>query len=179
MPSYYEYLISSLPMLSFGMKPPLSFAKLVVACETLIPDRDIETLKAVIASVDGCGSSGNRTLAKWASFETMLRNELVKIRSLRKKTDPVKYLRQDGCPESAYAAHMAINAYRKPSILEAEKALDIERWRELDELAVGHYFDLDALIVYAQKLLILEKWDNIQMADKARLLEDSLAGAAS
>lgn len=176
MPKYYEYLLSSLPMLSFGMKAPLSFDRLVYLCKGLVTDKDIETLRAV--TVPGGaqdGYAGNRTLAKWRSFDTMLRNELVTIRAQRKKQDPVKYLRQDGSPESAYTAHIAINAYRKPSILESEKALDLERWHELDELASGHHFDLDALVVYALKLMILVKWDAIRAADKGRLLEEVLS----
>ena len=180
MPNYYIYLLSSLPMLSFGTPPPLSFEKLADSCKGLIPDEDIGTLReAAIPSGAQCGAAGNKTLMKWRSFDIMLRNELVKIRSLRKKADPLKYLRRGGCPELIYASHIAINACRKPSILEAEKALDLERWHELDELALGHYFDLDALIIYAYKLLMLEKWNRINTADKRRLLEDSLAPAAS
>jgi hypothetical protein len=63
--------------------------------------------------------------------------------------------------------------------MEAEKALDLERWRELDELTLGHYFDLDALIVYAIKLTRLEKWDKVYAADKKRILEENLATAAT
>ena len=165
-------------MLSFGMKPPLSFDRLVYSCKGLVEDKDIETLKAaVVSDVAQGGHAGNGTLLKWRSFDTMLRNELVTIRAQRKKEDPVKYLRRDGIPESAYAAHIAINAYRKSSILEAERALDLERWHELDELAAGHYFDLDALVVYALKLMIVTKWDAIRTADKKQLLEKTLIGA--
>ena len=44
----------------------------------------------------------------------------------------------------------------------------------MDELATGHYFDLDFLISYALKLLILERWERINSADKPRLLEEVL-----
>lgn len=162
-------------MLNFGMKPPLSFDRLIDTCKGLVSDKDIETLQAVVVpDGDQGGHAGNQALMKWRSFDTMLRNELVTIRAQRKKEDPAKYLRQDGSPESTYAAHLAINAYRKPSILEAEKTLDLERWHSLDELASGHYFDLDALVVYALKLMILVKWDAIRTADKKRLLEEVL-----
>jgi hypothetical protein len=78
-----------------------------------------------------------------------------------------------------HTAHIAINAYRKTSIIEAEKTLDAERWQYLDELSVGHYFDLDTLVIYAFKLLILEKWDRIATADAGRLLEETLAAGVS
>jgi len=41
-------------------------------------------------------------------------------------------------------------------------------------LSTGHYFDLDLLITYAYKLLILQRWENIREADKKILLEQSL-----
>jgi hypothetical protein len=52
--------------------------------------------------------------------------------------------------------------------------LDEARWRMLEELCVGHYFDLDFLIIYALKLLILERWQRIRTADGGRLLEEVL-----
>jgi hypothetical protein len=167
-------------MLIFGTPPPFSFNKLAESCKGLIPDEDIAVLRdAVSGPVEQCCAIKNDTVMKWRSFDTMLRNELVKIRASRKREDPAGYMRRDGCPESIYAAHIAMNAYRKPSILEAEKALDLERWRELDGLAFGHYFDIDALIVYGCKLRILEKWQMVNTADTKRLLEDNLAPAAS
>ena len=176
MPSYYPYLLSSLPMLSFGMKAPLTIEKLLAQCKGIIPDEDIGTVRLALAPEGPlCAKEKNGTLRRWRSFDTMVRNELVKIRAPRRKIEESKYLRQDGCPESLYAAHIAVNAYRKPSILEAERSLDLERWRELDELSLGHYFDIDALIVYAYKLKILQKWAKIQSADKRRSLEDALA----
>jgi len=166
--------MSSLPSLSFGARPPLAFADFLKACEGLIPDGDMEAVRTIGEAVFNCGNVKNDTLKKWMAFEIMLRNELVKIRSSRKKTDPAKYLREDGCPESEYTAHMAINAYRKPSPLESEKALDLDRWGRLDELAAGHYFDMDALVIYACKLLILEKWHRIRSAEAHKILEEVL-----
>lgn len=178
MPSFYTYLISSLPMLVFGMKPPMTTERLLTSCRGLIPDEDIATVRSALDAGAGiCLTAGNETLRRWAAFETMVRNELVKIRASRQRIDPAKYLRHDGCPESLYAGHIAINAYRKPSILEAERSLDLERWHELDELAFGHYFDIDTLIVYANKLKILEKWEKVQTAEKRRLLEEALPAA--
>jgi hypothetical protein len=62
------------------------------------------------------------------------------------------------------------------SPLDAEKALDETRWKALDELATGHYFDLDFLISYALKLRILERWEKIQGAEGTVLLHQALQG---
>lgn len=68
-----------------------------------------------------------------------------------------------------------MNAHRNPSILEAERMLDGERWCMLDELSLGHYFDIDFLIVYALKILILERWERIRTADSTGKLQEILA----
>jgi hypothetical protein len=166
MPAYYTYLISSLPALVFGPEPPFSFAEFLDLCRPLIPEADFNILQ---------GSSGYNqpTLRKWLEFDTALRNELVKIRAARKKIDPERYLRRDGFVDP-YITHSAISAYRNPSPLEGQRLLDYARWRLLDELCAGHYFDLDFLIIYAHKLLILERWKRINSADSASLLEGLL-----
>lgn len=180
MGNFYVYLVSSLPALIFGAKPPFSYENFLKRCERLIPEKDIETLAAIPALAGSlCAEARNETLKKWVLFDTLLRNELVKVRAQRRGLDAAKYLRQDGCPESAYTAHIAINAYRKPSLIEAERTLDAERWHYLDELSAGHYFDLDTLVIYACKLLISEKWDRVRAADAGGLLEASLAAGVS
>ncbi|MDD5512600.1 MAG: DUF2764 family protein, partial [Candidatus Omnitrophica bacterium] len=45
------------------------------------------------------------------------------------------------------------------------------RWAFLEELNTGHYFDFEVLIIYALKLLLLEKWLRIQGADKSQVME--------
>lgn len=175
MSDYYVYLVSSLPSLSFGMKPPVTFGGFLRSCEGLIPEADLGVVRSMGASYANCSANGNATIKSWAAFETMLRNELVKIRAQRKKADPSKYLRADGCPDSSYTAHIAINAFRKTSPLESERALDLDRWKRLDELSAGHYFDLDTIVIYAVKLMILEKWHRITSADGREVLEGALA----
>jgi hypothetical protein len=58
--------------------------------------------------------------------------------------------------------------------MEAEKLLDEIRWKMLDELAGNHYFDFDALVAYAYKLLILQRWETIQRAEGITLLHEAL-----
>jgi hypothetical protein len=171
MPSYYPYLISSLPILQFGMRPPFSFDAFVERCRQLVPDEDVELLK----SARGLPPSGNSTLSQWHTFNASLKNEIVKVRAERRRIDPSKYLREDGYPWPHFA-HMALAAYRNPSILESERYLDQEKWNFLDSLAAGHYFDRDFLIVYGLKLAVLEKWERVRTADKKALLDKALAG---
>ena len=173
MAGYYVYLICSLPMLHFGARPPLSLEKFIQQARELLSQEDVRFVEACTQQNIYEQKLDQPTLNKWRAFDTALRNELVKVRSSRKKIDPAKYLREDGFTEPAIS-HLALNAYRNPSILEGERLLDLERWRFLDELSIGHYFDLDFLIVYALKLLILERWEKIRTADKEQLIEEAI-----
>lgn len=174
MPALYTYLISSLPVPQFGAKPPFTFEKFILVCSKLIPEKDAGILASIPQIEPGHYKGAHPTLKKWQDFEVALRNELVKARAGHKHVDPSQYLRQTDYLDSSLP-HTAMNIHRNTSILEAEKALDLERWHFLEELSFGHYFDLDFLILYALKLLILERWEKIYTADKAKLLEEALA----
>lgn len=164
MSGYYVYLISSLPTLHFGAKPPFNTEKFFSMCAELISAEDMEKLK---------GSLEDEGESRYHDFEIALRNELVKIRAQRKHLDASKFLRRDGYADQ-WIAHMAAGACRNPSIIDAENILDLDRWKFLDELSMGHYFDIELLMIYARKLSILEKWERVGTADTNKLLEETL-----
>lgn len=170
---FYTYLISSLPALQFSAKLPFSFEKFLELCERFIPEEDVDILKNVSISGDYPRQALQPTLKKWYDFDTQLRNELVKIRASHSRLDAAKYLREEKFPDLTIT-HIAINSHRSTSILEAEKMLDLERWRQLDGFCFGHYFDLDFLIIYCLQLLILERWEKINAQDRAKILEQAL-----
>jgi len=155
------------------MEAPFSFSVFLYRCAGLIPERDLEILRAISSSDENPYTDKQPILKQWHLFDRALRDELVKIRASRKKIDPAGYLRGAGYVEPS-VTHIALSAYRNPSPLEAEKILDEERWCFLDGLTIGHYFDLDFLIVYGYKILILERWQKVRLADKALILEKVL-----
>jgi hypothetical protein len=174
MADFYPYLIASLPMLHFGMKPPFSFERFLEVCSPLIPEKDFHQLRA-LPQPEHYFEKGkkHRIIQKWIEFDVALRNELVRIRATKKHIEPATYLRPDSYRGSSLApAIMAANIHT--SVPDAEKTLDEVRWKALEEFATGHYFDLDFLITYAHKLLILQRWENIRSADATILLEQAL-----
>jgi hypothetical protein len=174
MADFYPYVIASLPMLHFGMKPPFSFERFLEVWCPLIPEKDRQLLRTLPQPVQYL-EKGKRhpVIQKWIEFDTAVRNELVRMRATKKHIDPAMYLRQGGYSgHSLVPAGLAVD--KTTSILDAEKTLDETRWKALDELATGHYVDLDVLITYAYKLLILQRWENIRDADRTVLLEQAL-----
>jgi len=174
MADFYPYLIASLPMLHFGTKPPFSFERFLEVCRQFIPKKDFQLL-STLPQPEHYVEKGKRhpIIHKWIEFDVALRNELVRIRATKKHIEPAPYLRPGGYSGSSLApAVMA--ATITTSVLDAEKTLDETRWKALEELATGHYFDLDVLITYAYKLLILQRWENIRSGDGTILLEQAL-----
>lgn len=170
MGDFYVYLISSLPVLNFEGNAPFTFEFFLNKCRDFIPRKDWETLTRL--SPESLWQQKDETARKFLAFEVLLRNELVYLRAVRKKVAPEKYIRPDG-PSGSSIHHIAVAALRNPSPLEAERILDRARWEFLEELSLGHYFDRAFLIIYGLKILILERWEKVNKADKGALVKDS------
>lgn len=170
----YPYLIASLPMLHYGMKPPFSFERFLEVCRPLIPKKDFHILR-FLPKPEHYPATGKRhvTVQKWIDFDSALRNELVRIRAAKKQLAPLPYLQPDHYRGPSLAPAI-IAATMNTTVLDAEKILDETRWKVLEDLGTGHYFDLAALIVYAYKLLILQRWEKIRSADGMILLDHAL-----
>lgn len=170
MADFYPYLIPSLPVLQFGMKPPFSYKQFLDMCHRRIPEPDYALLSSLPQAPEYPASEKvQKTIRKWIDFDTAMRNELVKIRAQKIHRDPATSL-HGGVFGDPFLATSAAAVMGNPSLLEAELALDEERWNALERLATGHYFDVDLLITYAYKLLILIRWENVRNADAARML---------
>jgi hypothetical protein len=174
MAEFYPYLIASLPMLHFGMKPPFSFERFLEICDQLIPKKDFQVLR-MLPRPEQYFEKGKRhfIVERWIEFDSALRNELVRIRATKKHLDPVTYLRPDGS-RGSFPLPAGMAAAIHTSLPDAERILDETRWKALEELTTGHYFDLAVLITYAYKLLILQRWETIHSAHGSNLLEDVL-----
>jgi hypothetical protein len=176
MADFYPYLIASFPMLHFGMKPPFSFERFLGECQPFMPEKDFKILSTLpLPEEYQVKGKGHPLVQTWIEFDTALRNELVRIRVARTRREPAAYLREGVYGDSSLGpAVMA--AGTSTSLPGAEKNLDELRWKKLDELATGHYFDLDFLITFGYKLMILERWERIRTAEGRILLAQALAG---
>lgn len=171
---FYPYLISSLPSLHFGMKPPFSFERFIELCSPWVPEQDLRELRALPLPAQ-YGVPGKRpvVISRWVRFDTALRNELARIRAGRIQVDPAPFLRPGGIP-APVLPHGSVPAWSPDAMLETEMRLDEVRWEALEELKTNHSFDLDIVVTYALQLLILLRWEKIRAADGALLLKEAL-----
>jgi hypothetical protein len=158
-------------MLQFGMKPPISYSDFLEACSLELNQDDINIIAKLSIEPSIDIEDRSPLLREWKRFNRSLGNELARVRAVKKGKDPNKYLRGESGlnPFIAPLAHWATN---QDSPMEAELYLDRAKWERIEEIKIGHYFDIGYLIAYGLQLKILERWHRINSEKPTRVLEE-------
>ncbi|MFA6636261.1 MAG: DUF2764 family protein [Candidatus Omnitrophota bacterium] len=142
MSSEYYYLTASLPHLTFKTEPPFSKERFLDECEKWLSRGDLESLLAA-DNAEEARAGNSQVLAKWKEFDLSLKKELAEYRRERRGGTERK------------PGNLAGKVLSAANPLEMELSLERARWDYLDDLAVGHFFDIGKLIVYYLQLGIL------------------------
>ena len=165
MSRYYSYLLSSLPVLNFGMLPPIDTDYFLDVLKDFLPENELDAIKKFAREDVLSLQLDIPLIVAFQSFDTALRNHLVRLRSIDRNTAPEKYLQSREERIDQRIEQYVLEAYKSVDPVEAERILDMARWNFLSEMATGHIFDFPALLVYTMRLRILEKWQSITSAD--------------
>ena len=153
----FFYFLSSLPMLRWGEKPPMTYERFMSQCRSLLG----ESLADEIAGLQlvPCGSrEGMSPVARaWNDFETFLRNTVGGIRKSRMRKSNTMFTKHDTDYLSSLDAKRLEEILAIASPLERENALDNFRWKYLDGISQQHPYSRGAVEIYAIRLLLLEK----------------------
>lgn len=158
MAQYYFY-VASLPMLAFGTDRYPAYERFMQGCEENLGEEDLAIVAAATLEPSGAIAAGPAALSRWQRFEIGLRNELARQRGgelgwqseLRTDEQGEDQTQQIGLSE------LVREARGQASPLAADELLDRARWELLEELEVGHFFDVERLVVYALKVQMLER----------------------
>ena len=156
--SNYYYTAAALPTIWLDEKVPISEEKFLEFAEDTLAGDDYQILlKSRWDSTEPTGFVFTDTILSW---EKELRLELAKARLAKLKFDPPQALPEsDG---SYVLLERARAAVAMDSPLEAECYLICLRWNFIEEMAVSHFFDLEALVVYYFKLQIALRQQKFQ-----------------
>lgn len=150
----YYYVSASLPMLtSSDQESPMSEAEMLDVCQRYLSDSDFSHL--LESSLDPESPESYGICSVYRQWERSLRNDLVSLRAAEQNLNPEDYSRES-VPVMGTSA-VATEAMSKNTPLEAELYLDACRWSVIDDLAVGHFFDIEFLQSYKMKLQILDR----------------------
>jgi len=176
MSTAYYYFAASLPMIVFGEPAPFSVENFLEDCERLLSPADLADIQ-LIWNPDPGVIARNRLVRAWLSFDHDFRNEMAWFRANEFNKDADEYLRgiRSFDPQIVEALAQAAKAGNP---LEAEKILDQLRWNRIEDLARGHFFDMDILAAYALKLKILARYEVIASDQGAKHFEELKSAAA-
>jgi len=149
----YYYFGASLPELSLDASPSFSLQEFREQCDDHLNRRDRQALDDLLED----RPSRHAFVQSWQARETQLRNALAHIRGGRLRRNPAPYIREhDGF--DVYVEKAADAAYAQSTPLEKERSLDRFRWQQLDELSRNEAFSAAAILAYALKLQLAQRW---------------------
>jgi len=170
----YYYLVASLPLLFYDSGNVSPYEDFLVTCREHLSPRHYRLLVSTAttdlqATVPGC-----KTLELWQQWEIALRNELVRLRAKKQGREAEGYLVES--PGVLEPQMIAREAFAQDSPLQAEDTLNRGRWSFLGQLEVGHYFDIEKILVYALRLQVLAR-KSLFAEEKGREMFDRVYGS--
>jgi hypothetical protein len=155
----YYYIASTLPTPQFAEAPPMSSAEFRGICARSLAPADRPKIEAVGSELGGAEAlRATGLLGRYFARETLLRNELARLRGQRGGNDPSAFMREG--PKSVLdpeAIRAAARAFGANDPLASELDLERSRWNWLEQESGRHVFDIDALVAYLLKILVLER----------------------
>lgn len=159
-------------MLSWDAEKIMSEEEFFDCCEATVTEKDFHLLTQARLSLSGEREDviSDSILNKWISWETSLRNELVKMRASKKGVDGEKYISSSAF--EAGVTEIAREAFGASSPLDAEIVIDKARWDFLEMLEAEHQFDTGKLIIYFLQLQILHRRAQIEREKGKKAFQD-------
>jgi hypothetical protein len=146
----YYYLVSSLPSLRWGDTPAIDIAEFMKLCREHLNPKDFARLNALTLLPDSKISFPKKTTAAlWREWDAELRHAMADRRHPRHAAANMP-------GSEARLNTNEIYHHKNPAV--REHTLDGLRWKRLEALEFGHYFDINRLYIYKFKLLLHDKW---------------------
>ncbi len=159
--SQYYFFVASLPTLSLTSDRRPSTPAFLAHCRGNISERDFQLLSRALIDPPQQLVTESSLLTEWTAFEMGLRNELARQRAGNRGVDPAEDIRHDRTGETHTGrvglSELVREAQNQATPLATEEFLIRARWRVLDDLETGHYFDSERVLVYYLKLQLLER----------------------
>jgi len=195
--SYY-YLITSLPTLALDEEPPITSAEFLSACDQWLDADNARDIHRLMGNHSVCAKVGDfvptlrevgttpdmtpdmpeeakaACINQWCARETEIRNTIVYLRASKARVDAEPFLRP--CREvDLYTEKAVAEAMSRPHPLERELGLDQLRWSLLDDLSCFEPFGLPAVVAYALKLKLVERWSALTVEKGRTVVDEHLA----
>ncbi|MBQ9193290.1 MAG: DUF2764 family protein [Bacteroidales bacterium] len=185
--SNFEYIISSLPYLTMDFKyaGQAGFNSVISDIKRDLDEKDQGLVEFLLKGFSdkeldadfyaAALKHRNRFLREYFRFDLNLRNAKVRYLNAQLGREPDQDLMTGEDPE---AEDVDIDGFRfsggefeealkvdnilaEKDLVSREKGLDDILWDKIDNLAIFHYFDIEAVLAYIAKLHIVTRWLNL------------------
>ena len=164
----YYYFTATLPVLNLDSQPPLKIDEFLESCRTHLAEGDMLAVREAIAADGAVTQALSRS---WRAQDAALRNAIVRARASRMDVDSSPHLHESTIDTTCEQA--VADAYASGNPHERELALDCFRWSLLDDMAGFNPFSLNAIVAYAVKLRLVERWSALD-GDRGRQKMESI-----
>ena len=152
------YLVSSLPTLDLEEPSAGSPDDFLFHCQGALSPEEWCELSLI---VEGRWGEGGSAFAEWwTQLDTQIRNQIVRHRAARLGVEARPALRMHSGYDVAVEEAVS-DALARTNPLERELALDRCRWQALDERVQVEPFGFEAVLAYAIRLQLLERWRDL------------------
>ncbi|MCM8756416.1 MAG: DUF2764 domain-containing protein [Candidatus Omnitrophica bacterium] len=142
----FYYLAAQLPLLKFAHPPFLTKEDFFSELKKWLTPKELAILNNAEINDFSIREGAPKLLVNYKKFERELRERIAYFRRARKNN-----------LEYSLSGELK-DILTRENPLEVEKKLLYLRWKFVEELEIGHYFDLEFFIVYFLKLQILYKF---------------------
>ncbi len=156
------YLLCSLPSLTFGQVPPISFDEFYRDSQEQLSSKHFKILEE--ADLRGIDPATKGKLKNISGLNARRQNDLGEIRSAKAEKRH---------PNLAYLPK-TVNGLNP---LDREKRILQWQWEELDDMETGRTFSLINVLVYKLKLQILIRMDSFNQEQGAKVMASVVNGA--
>lgn len=160
----YYYLIASLPTLCLDEKLPISREEFLAACENTLTFIDADDIRHILDREPEKGK--HPVIHHWLWREIQLRNAVARERAAKANVDAEPFQRPYYGFDT-YTEKIAAEVMSRPNPLERELVLDKFRWKTTEELALYDPYGMQAVIVFAFKFILSERWTGL-VAEKGK-----------
>lgn len=157
------YLISSLPSLSFGERPPISLEEFDEVTRKELPGKSYAMLEAVNVRIADCKNSDALARKIYAILEEMHQE----IDTIRQSKQRAQAATNDLVPGGSQIANP----------LEREKIIMKWLWDRIEDLESGKTFTLTEVVAYKLKLQILHRMHSFDKEKGIYILASILKNA--
>jgi hypothetical protein len=168
----YYYFAATLPALDLDQPPPFSVGEFRERCSEHLAADDLAALDELEGPL---GAESRRAFVRaWRNRERVLRTAVARHRAARLKRDETPSLHPEGASDSA-VERAAAEAFSKASPLEREHALDRFRWSQIEQAAGLSPFTAEAVLSYALRLRLVERWAKMEPESGLRRVDTLVA----